>query len=162
MGFNTRAVREILAHLGEPTSPPRTAPARGPLLWEMADAGQGEFDPQAQPAPDYEFDQRMAWQRQHEDDPIWIVGDRLCHGSPRAASSAPAVTHSPTRPATLARFSGSVGTRSPNHDGCQGLSEPGTLAEVALDLLSLTWILSCRHPFQPMEKQHATQSRCLQ
>jgi hypothetical protein len=30
-------------------------------LWEMADVGQGGFDPQAQPAPDYEFDQRIAW-----------------------------------------------------------------------------------------------------
>ncbi len=55
------AVREILSHLGEPTSPPPIAPARGPPLWEMADAEQGEFDPQAQPAPDYEFDQRIAW-----------------------------------------------------------------------------------------------------
>jgi hypothetical protein len=55
------AMREILAHLGEPTSPPRLSPARGPPLWEMADAGHGEFDPQAQPAPDYEFDQRIAW-----------------------------------------------------------------------------------------------------
>ena len=55
------AVREILAYLGEPTSPPRMAPARGPPLWEMADAGQGECDPQAQPVPDYEFDQRIAW-----------------------------------------------------------------------------------------------------
>jgi len=27
----------------------------------MADAGQGEYDPQAQPVPDYEFDQRIAW-----------------------------------------------------------------------------------------------------
>ena len=55
------AVREILTYLGEPTSPPRMAPARGPPLWEMADAGQGQFDPNAQPAPDYEFDQRIAW-----------------------------------------------------------------------------------------------------
>jgi hypothetical protein len=37
------------------------APARGPPLWEMQDAGQDEFDLQAQPAPDYEFDQRIAW-----------------------------------------------------------------------------------------------------
>ena len=51
------AVRQILVHLGEP---PRLAPARGPRLWEMPDAGQGGFDPQAQPAPDYEFDQRIA------------------------------------------------------------------------------------------------------
>jgi hypothetical protein len=36
-------------------------PARGPPLWEMQDAGRDEFDPQAQPAPDYEFDQRIAW-----------------------------------------------------------------------------------------------------
>jgi hypothetical protein len=55
------AVRQILAHLGEPTSPPRLAPARGPPLWEIPVAGQGGFDPQAQPVPDYEFDQRIAW-----------------------------------------------------------------------------------------------------
>lgn len=30
-------MREILAHLGEPTSPPHMAPARGPPLWERAD-----------------------------------------------------------------------------------------------------------------------------
>ena len=55
------AVRDILAHLGEATSPPRIVPARGLPLWEMPDAGQGEFDPQAQPAPEDEFDQRIAW-----------------------------------------------------------------------------------------------------
>jgi hypothetical protein len=43
-----------------PTSPPRVEPASGPPLYEMADAGLGEFDPQAQPAPDCEFDQRVA------------------------------------------------------------------------------------------------------
>jgi hypothetical protein len=36
------------------------APTRGAPLWEMPDAGGG-FDPQAQPAPDREFDQRIAW-----------------------------------------------------------------------------------------------------
>jgi hypothetical protein len=55
------AVRDILAHLGEATSPPRMVPARGPPLWEMQDAGRNEFDLQAQLAPDYEFDQRIAW-----------------------------------------------------------------------------------------------------
>lgn len=55
------AVRGILAHLGEATLPPRRAPARDPPLWGMPDAGQGEFAPQVQPAPDYEFDQRIAW-----------------------------------------------------------------------------------------------------
>lgn len=61
--FITEAVvvRGILAHLDEATSPPRMAPACGPPRWEMADAGQDEYDPQAQPAPDYEFDQRIGW-----------------------------------------------------------------------------------------------------
>ncbi len=53
------AIREILGRLGEPTSPPRLKPARGPPLWEMSGAEPGEtgwpraIDPQAQPAPDY-------------------------------------------------------------------------------------------------------------
>ena len=55
------AVRDLLTHLGEPTSPPPIAPARGPPLWEMADVDHGEFDPPAQPEPDYQFDQRIAW-----------------------------------------------------------------------------------------------------
>jgi hypothetical protein len=54
-------VRDILAHLGEATSPPRLMPARGPPLREMPDAGQNEYDRQAHLAPDYEFDQRIAW-----------------------------------------------------------------------------------------------------
>ena len=58
-------IREILGHLGEPTSAPRLAPARGPPLWELPVAGQAapepEADPLAQPAPDYDFDQRVAW-----------------------------------------------------------------------------------------------------
>jgi len=54
-------VRQILAHLGEATSPQRIAPARGPPLWEMPVAGKGGFDPQARQAPDYELDQRIAW-----------------------------------------------------------------------------------------------------
>ncbi len=55
------AVQKILAYLGEEISPPRLARARGPPLWEMGDAASDEFDPQAQPEPDYEFDQRVAW-----------------------------------------------------------------------------------------------------
>ena len=58
---NGPTVRDILVHLGEPTAPPRIAPARGPPLWELPPAGQREIDPQAQPAPSYEFDQRIAW-----------------------------------------------------------------------------------------------------
>ena len=58
---NGPTVRNILVHLGEPTAPPRIVPARGPPLWELPPAGQREIDPQAQPAPSYEFDQRIAW-----------------------------------------------------------------------------------------------------
>jgi hypothetical protein len=61
IAFITEAVvvRWILGHLGEPTSPPRLMPSRGPPLWEMHRAEAGEIDPQAQPAPDYQFDQRI-------------------------------------------------------------------------------------------------------
>jgi hypothetical protein len=55
------AVREILTHLGEPTSPPRLMRARAPPLWEMQGATMGEDEAQPQPVPDYEFDQRIAW-----------------------------------------------------------------------------------------------------
>ena len=53
--------RAILAHLGEATAPPRIAPARGPPLWDLPNVGTGDFDPHAQPAPEDEFDQRIAW-----------------------------------------------------------------------------------------------------
>ena len=32
-----------------------------PPLWDLPDAGTGDFDPHAQPAPEYAFDQRLAW-----------------------------------------------------------------------------------------------------
>jgi hypothetical protein len=55
-------VRDILVHLGEPTAPPRIAPARGPPLWAATDA---EHDPAADPllqsVPAFEFDQRLSW-----------------------------------------------------------------------------------------------------
>ena len=59
------AVRQVLAHLGEPTRPPRIAPARGPPLWEAATAAAARNDPAwdhtPPPAPDLEFDQRITW-----------------------------------------------------------------------------------------------------
>ncbi|KFB73424.1 MAG: putative transposase [Candidatus Accumulibacter phosphatis] len=61
IAFITDAVPDILTHLGEPTSPPRLMPARAPPLWEMQGATMAEDDPQAQSAPEYEFDQRIAW-----------------------------------------------------------------------------------------------------
>jgi len=45
----------------EPTAPPCVARARRPPLWDLPDAGAGTFDPHAQPAREYEFDQRIAW-----------------------------------------------------------------------------------------------------
>ncbi|MGI8895823.1 MAG: hypothetical protein ACR2HE_09275 [Casimicrobiaceae bacterium] len=63
IAFITEAavVRDLLIHLGEPITPPTIAPARGPPRWAMPQAGQRETDPQAQPAPNYAFDQRIAW-----------------------------------------------------------------------------------------------------
>jgi len=55
------AVREILSHLGEPISLPRLMKARAPPLWEMQGANMGEDEAQAQSAPEYQFDQRVAW-----------------------------------------------------------------------------------------------------
>lgn len=60
------AVRQTLEHLGEPTRPPRFAPARGPPLWEAAAATPPpDHDPHweqaAQPLSEIEFDQRLVW-----------------------------------------------------------------------------------------------------
>jgi len=33
-----------------------------PRRWALPDSGTGDFDPHAQPAPEYAFDQRIAWQ----------------------------------------------------------------------------------------------------
>ena len=52
-------MRDILVHLGEPTAPPRIAPARGPPLWDLPDGVTGDGGPHAQPAPEYAFDQRL-------------------------------------------------------------------------------------------------------
>ena len=58
---DTAAVREILSHLGEPTSPPRRMRARTPPPCEMQSATLGEDAPQARSAPEYQFDPRAAW-----------------------------------------------------------------------------------------------------
>jgi hypothetical protein len=52
--------------MGEPTRPPRIAPARGPPLWEAAAASPSagndpHWELAAQPLPEIEFDQRLAW-----------------------------------------------------------------------------------------------------
>jgi hypothetical protein len=61
-------IRQILDHIGVDSQPPRLSPARGPPLWEDCDAQAGEgsqiepdWDLVAQPALDYEVDQRINW-----------------------------------------------------------------------------------------------------
>jgi hypothetical protein len=61
-------IRHILEHIGVESQPPKISPARGPPLWEHCDAQAGEgtqigpdWDLAAQPAPDYEVDQRVNW-----------------------------------------------------------------------------------------------------
>jgi len=70
VAFITEAapVQRILSHIGEPPSPPRIAPARGPPSWEEDDSGTIILDeerfvgnPLVQPEPEYEFDQRLSW-----------------------------------------------------------------------------------------------------
>ena len=66
-------IRKILDHIGVDSEPPHIAPARGPPLWDdcgdaqMGDGAQTEpdwatdWDGAAQPAPDFEVDQRINW-----------------------------------------------------------------------------------------------------
>ena len=65
-------IKKILNHIGVDSEPTHIAPARGPPLWDGCDAqvDEGvhiepdwatEWDGAAQPAPDYEVDQRINW-----------------------------------------------------------------------------------------------------
>jgi hypothetical protein len=61
-------IRQILDHIGMKSEPPKISPARGPPLWDECDAHSSEgtqiepdWDLAAQPAPDYEVDQRITW-----------------------------------------------------------------------------------------------------
>ena len=61
-------IRQILEHIGVETELPRITPARGPPLWDKCDAQAAEgmesvpdWDEAAQPAPDFEVDQRVSW-----------------------------------------------------------------------------------------------------
>ena len=60
-------IGQILEHIGAETEPPRITPARGPLLWDGADAPVGDgvdvapdWDEAAQVAPDIDVDQRVS------------------------------------------------------------------------------------------------------
>ncbi len=63
-----RRYRQILEHIGAGSEPQHIAPARGPPPWDdcVAPVGDGvhggpDGDMAAQPAPDYEVDQRINW-----------------------------------------------------------------------------------------------------
>ena len=55
------ARHSILTSLGEPTTPPEVAPARGPPLWEQAPAPVALWDDTPAPVPEFVFDQRLGW-----------------------------------------------------------------------------------------------------
>ena len=83
---NRATRRQILDPLGEPTTPPRLLAARGPPLREMAGIEPDESDQQAHPGPDYEFDQRIAWQGSRRTDSL-VAGD-WCLRLPERQTSA--------------------------------------------------------------------------
>lgn len=63
-------IRQILDHVGIDSGPPRISPACEPPLWSDVDAQmddgsqiEPDWDLVAQPAPDYEVDQRFSWSR---------------------------------------------------------------------------------------------------
>jgi len=69
---DTTTLHKILNHLGESTQPPKIAQARGPPLWEAANAveqaaeklgnaEQAQWDLPTPPESPIEFDQRIGW-----------------------------------------------------------------------------------------------------
>jgi len=65
VAFLTEAdpIQRILIYTGEPATPPRIAPARAPPDWLEADFDQTCLNEseQAEPVPEYEFDQTVSW-----------------------------------------------------------------------------------------------------
>lgn len=63
IAFITEAptVKTILRHLGEPTTPPELARARGPPLWDPAAEPVARWDDSPAPVPEFVFDQRLSW-----------------------------------------------------------------------------------------------------
>jgi hypothetical protein len=55
------ARHSILTCLGEPTTPPEVAPARGPPLWEQAAQPLAHWEDAPAPVPEFVFDQRLGW-----------------------------------------------------------------------------------------------------
>ena len=61
-------IRKTLDHIGVDSDPPQISTTRGPPLWDDCDAQTDErvhiepdWDLAAQPAPDFEVDQREKW-----------------------------------------------------------------------------------------------------
>jgi len=62
-------IRKILDHIGVDSEPRQISPARGPPLWDDCSDAHAEeavhiepdWDLAAQPAPDFEVDQRVNW-----------------------------------------------------------------------------------------------------
>ena len=55
------ALPSILTHLGEPTTPPEVARARGPPLWDPAPEPVANWDEAPARVPEFVFDQRLGW-----------------------------------------------------------------------------------------------------
>jgi hypothetical protein len=55
------ARHSVLTCLGEPTTPPEVAPARGPPLWEQAAQPLAHWEDAPAPVPEFVFDQRLSW-----------------------------------------------------------------------------------------------------
>jgi len=61
---DTPAICQILEHIGEPSTPPPLATARGPPGWDSEETTQEDPSwglPPVDPEPDYDHDQRVSW-----------------------------------------------------------------------------------------------------
>ena len=61
---DTAAIRQILDHIGEPSTPPPPATARGPSGWDSEKTTQEDPTwelPPLDPEPDYDHDQGVSW-----------------------------------------------------------------------------------------------------
>ena len=55
------ALQTILKSLGEPTTPPEVAPARGPPLREQPAEPVAHWEDTPAPLPEFVFDQPLSW-----------------------------------------------------------------------------------------------------
>ena len=55
------SVNALLTHLGEPSTPPKLARARGPPLWDPVTEQVPRWEDAPARVPQYRFDQRLSW-----------------------------------------------------------------------------------------------------